>query len=107
MSEPLNLEIAARKALDYAATRCRTCASGELRCQKHSDEDEFIADVLERFGQECQQQVYENKAYDVDAALADYQEELEITLERGVGRLLGGENSALRDQVLKMIREAL
>lgn len=104
MTEPLNLEIAARKALDYAATRCRTCASGELRCQKHADEDEFIADVLERFGQECQQQVYENKDYDIDAALKDYREELETTLAIGVGRLLDGED---RDQVLKMIRKAL
>jgi len=103
MTEPLNLKDATEKALDYAATHCRTCASGTLRCQRHADEDGFLADALEKFGDVCQQQVYETTTDSNQDAITDYREELRCELEDKFGKL----PEELRRQVLKILKETL
>lgn len=108
MNEPLDLATATEQALDYAATRCRACASGTLRCQRHADEDDFIADTLEKFGEALQQQVYEAEA-DAELVTKEYCQELISELEGQIDALLTRREGTdkLRVEIRKIIRKSI
>lgn len=109
MNEPLDLATATEQALDYAATRCRACASGTLRCQRHADEDDFIADTLEKFGEALQQQVYEAETDTgpLRDQLDDILAELESKVEKLLAKHPAAADSKLRAELFKILRETV